>query len=75
MCLQLSHDEIFRQWAVSTYLQAAITQAPFVELPQMMQLYEGMLVEGSKQAEVSARVNEDLAHTELQNCFMEGQTP
>ena len=71
--MQLSHDAIFQQWAVSTYLQAAVLQAPFIELPEMQQLYQAMLVEGSKQAEVSARINEDLAHSELQNCFMEGQ--
>jgi hypothetical protein len=71
--VQLSHEAIFQQWALSTYLQAAIMRSPFVELPQMLRLYEGMLAEGTKQAEVSARVNEDLAHSELRNSFLAGQ--
>jgi len=72
LSVQLSHEAIFQQWVLSTYLQAAITRAPFVELPQMLRLYEGMLAEGTKQAEVSASFNEDLAHSELRNSFMTG---
>lgn len=71
--VQLNHEAIFQQWALSTYLEAAITRAPFVELPQMLQLFKGMLAEGTKQAEVSARVNEDLAHSELRTSLMLGR--